>query len=260
MALSRAIDRGRGVPEAQALLRGTLHETGKSVLFSDEMTVVATASSSWRQKLLNLGGILDGLDASIVITVREPARALFSYYIERLPRLGCGGISFEDFALRRPEAEIFHYRKFFDHASRALAGTRLIVVQFEELIRGNFGELGVLLGSAGLATRGATLPVLNTKVGDKPFFVVEVPISVATAARAMCGAVGISPRWLDGKLPYLAKVAGRLAKKRVARQRLTILRPSEDDFDGLRRALADETSWLGDNFGIDYLTRAQAAN
>jgi len=78
----RAVDTGLRVGEVRKELELKIAQ-GKTVIFSEEMiTVSSTTSSTWREKLKNLGNILKGLQYDIVVTVRDPIPALFSYYVE----------------------------------------------------------------------------------------------------------------------------------------------------------------------------------
>ncbi len=72
---------GDGIDELARTLSEML-ESGATYVLSEEMLTVSSGNASWQAKLTNLAKLLNGLDYSILVTVREPTAAMFSYYIE----------------------------------------------------------------------------------------------------------------------------------------------------------------------------------
>lgn len=81
------------------------------IILSDEMLTVSSGAIRWRQKLANLSDFLGNIDYRVLVTVRDPVDAMFSYYVELYHHFRRRRKSPEELACHDEAMEIFHYDK-----------------------------------------------------------------------------------------------------------------------------------------------------
>src|SRR5512143_3414004 len=74
-----AISSGREISKINNELRSRL-QSGENLIVSEEMITVTQDEVTFGAKLKHLSMLMSGLDYQIILTVREPVSALFSYY------------------------------------------------------------------------------------------------------------------------------------------------------------------------------------
>lgn len=110
--------------------------TGQSILLSDEMVTVSGKGADWEQKIHNLAEITKELEYSLLITVREPVDAMFSFYVELYSRFRKRGRGFIDTALYDNDMAIYHYQSFFELLYTLFGAQHLFVTDFRSIISG----------------------------------------------------------------------------------------------------------------------------
>lgn len=114
----------------------------KSVLISEEMFTVSQKKCSWKEKLQNCAKLIEGFDYKILVTIRDPIDAMFSYYIERATvEHFLRGKSFVDIAKFDEAMKIYHSQYFFNWLYSVFEPNRIETACFERLVRGDFSEL-----------------------------------------------------------------------------------------------------------------------
>jgi len=230
----RAVDTGLRVGEVRKELELKIAQ-GKTVIFSEEMiTVSSTTSSTWREKLKNLGNILKGLQYDIVVTVRDPIPALFSYYVELHRDNYSHGEEFMDRALSDEVMEIFHYRKLTEKLVEFFDYNNIHIFKFEDLILNNMESLGRLI-SSDYREGDIVLKDLNRKKKNESFVYVKRKINVPLIVLIFLNKL----RLLENGSFYSFKST-------------KIERPSKEDVQKLKVILSNETLALKEYFGISY--------
>lgn len=147
-----AVMKGHDLSKTKDLL-SNLMRCDNNILISEEMTLVSNIGNSWRNKINTLSLLVKGLDYQLIITVREPLRAMFSYYVEILPTIlkSSGQLvdprGFVWRALHDEIMEIFHYEKLIDHLTKNFDKSRINVVRFEDIIKGEISSILNIIGS-----------------------------------------------------------------------------------------------------------------
>jgi len=123
-----------------------LVEQQRAVLISDEMITVVTEKSDWKQNLKNVRSLLDGHDYRLLITIRDPLDAMFSYYVERYDYFRVNYKVFDQQILDSIDMEIFRYQSFLSYIKNEFGSDRVYVADYSKIISGDFGEIESFLG------------------------------------------------------------------------------------------------------------------
>ncbi len=212
-----------------------------SVLISEEMFTVSQSTVSWRDKLENIKHIVNGMDYKILVTVREPVSALFSYYVELYPRFSNRWESFSECALHDEDMEIFHYRKLLTKMFEIFDGDRIHVVKFEEIITPVPKET-VLTHLSHHNKR---------KVKDDYVYSRHNRSIIDTVYQHFLD-LGLGKTQAFTLIKKMGRPAVQLLDRLAFRRKIKIQRPSEDVLCFLREKLASETVALEERFGIKY--------
>lgn len=81
----KAVESRENIDNIRILLNKEISK-GHTLIISEEGMTVPSGNITWKKKLENLGKIVRGFDYTIIVSVREPSSALFSYYCELYPR------------------------------------------------------------------------------------------------------------------------------------------------------------------------------
>ena len=248
-----AICRGEQLEHAKRFLIDKLGRNElKKLVFSEEMIVVSQGANTWRRKLFNLSNLISRVDYQLVVTVREPAAALFSYYTELYPQLLKDRISFQHFARKDERAEIFHYGKLFGELERLFGFDRVTVVKFEDLINKNLSSVFDLLEMDDTERQKIQIHVRNSRQHRADGVLLEKPRSLLSPMRAMLTAVGLKGFSFRKKLPALLPMVDLLKRVSLPKRRYLVPKPAKGELEKLRRDLSGQTEAAYSLFGIDY--------
>ena len=218
---------------------------GKNLLISEEMIVVG----DWKQKILNLARIIKDFDYQLIITVREPAEAMFSYYVELYHIFKKEKLTFYDTAIYNDYMKIFYYKCFIQHLLKYFEKDRINIFKFEEIIKGN------ILGIEKVLSISQNFEIQNNNFRKKTSKYVR-----RHQDRRITNI--LSNTLIFRKLIFLLKDSFlKPVLKRLFHlfdflkivKRTKINKPSVPELQSLRLILKDETSYLSDEFGIQYL-------
>lgn len=140
----RTIDSGEQLASTREELSKALCKN-RSLIISEEMLTVTTPSSTWEEKLLNLSTVLEGLDYKILITLREPAEASFSFYVELFHRYLNSNLDFPDIAIYHPDFKIFNYQRLIQCLDEKFISTNITFAPFEALSENNLTPINMFL-------------------------------------------------------------------------------------------------------------------
>lgn len=232
----------------------SMQDAGETVLISEEMLTVSVNRASWREKLKNLAEVLRGLDYVLVLTVREPSAALFSYYVELNEQFGRflrDERSFLEVAQRDEVMQVFHYGKLTDEIFKHFDKERLFVTKFEDVVTGNLEDLHRLITSGRQDWKGLDFKKHNEKkqVGNVVYTNKEV--SLADLARGLVRSCGLKDaRMIARAKKTLAPVIRGMNKVTVSKKKF--IKPSQEEMRQLKSYLREETAALERHFGIRY--------
>lgn len=225
---------------------------GKTILFSEEMITASEGHYSWRTKLRNLKNIVKQYDYEIIVTVREPVSALFSYYCELFPRLSNGANGFRECVLEREEFEIYHYGKLIDVLLECFDRERIHVIRFEDIIKNDLESLLAVISPIDGGLFRFSVSNRNSKAQNLLFVETKYHLSMLDVLYGLVGRMGLR----KGKVTLLVK---RLLRRQIKQldqiklhRRVQVSRPSAEDKFLVRLSLRQETERLNKEFGINY--------
>jgi hypothetical protein len=245
-----AIKSGRQIGELRDELMGRL-DSGETLILSEEMIAVSQDTMAFREKLRNLSKLLNGLDYQIILTVREPAAALFSYYVERYDEFYRRNIGFMDAAMQDESMFIFHYKKLINELLDNFEKQRVHVYQFESLIKGELQGLCDLIVPGKYTESDLQFTKHNTKVTGADVVYTNKSSSAGTLLRRKL--VSIKRRY-----PGIFNVIKRglnplgLLLDRIPLSEMKVQRPSDVEMKRLKEYLSEETAALSTSFDIHY--------
>jgi hypothetical protein len=243
------IRNGGDVNLVRNLLINKLSE-GKVLLLSEEMIVVG---AKWRECLERLGAALKGLNYQIVVTVREPAEALFSYYCEQYKYYLSKNVSFFDAAMDMEEMMIFHYEILLGALKKSFDINRVIFFSFEDITQGRLSGLLRSICDVDFEKHIMIHENSRVKIGNQistqHFYTLLDPMRVVLyRVPVMSRAASVVKR-----IEFLAKIISLIDRVKLKQHKVT--RPSEQEFTRLRNFLANGRSALYASSGINYTSK-----
>lgn len=224
---------------------------GQSLLFSEEMTLVSQAGVDWRTKLKNLASLLKGLDYTLIVTVREPVSAMFSYYVELYSQFSKEKKSFLELAKHDPRMEIFHYNKLFNEISYRFDIDRVFVKQFEEIIANDLNDLCELISPQSDLNSRFELKKANAKKSTVTYIYTGKTLTVAGLLSRIVGKIGMGE---SGFIAHVRQYAKPLVKilNSISIGEMKVAALTETDRQELKRFIKNESNILSRLYGINY--------
>lgn len=246
-AIYRWFANGEGFPHLSDLLREMSHDS--LLLISNECVLSTNIHSDWQLRVQRLARLLDDHEITFYLTVREPTRAMFSYYVEHHLDAPAGHYrGFSQAVERDPRLEIYRYGTLFP-TLEAMLGRSIIVEAYEDVFAGKSDFL------ASLTADGKPFPEsIGRHNAKRTTTDVVVAGNAATLRDRLRQTVYATPigrsRWARRAVASLAPITSSL--DRVKLGPAGVPKPSASDFATLRAALRDDVAYLRERFGIDY--------
>lgn len=237
-----SVNTGRNIRELKQLIKSEI-STGKNLIISEELFTVSEKTISWREKMKNIGKILGGLNYCIILTVREPTSAIFSYYLELYSYFSKLG-SFSFCALKDEAMEIFHYRKLINELFKNFERERINVFMFEDIINSNLTRIVSLISLEADYLLSSKLQNHNKRIKSNGYVYTKYNI---TAKNILCR-IFVFLRINNAKI--IKKICSKL--EYIVLKRIKVAQPSQKEMSNLKAALAYETAALDEYFGIKY--------
>lgn len=118
----------------------------QNVLISEEMITVVTGSADWERNLKNVHSLLRDYDYRLLVTIRDPLDAMFSYYVERYDYFRKALGEFDERVIKSLDMGIYRYKSFFQFLGDEFGSERIFVADYENIISGQFFEIEKFLG------------------------------------------------------------------------------------------------------------------
>jgi hypothetical protein len=226
-------------------------QAGETLIISEEMIVVAQDAATFQKKLGNLSALLNGLDYQIILTVREPVSALFSFYVERYDEFYKRNMTFMDAATKEESMFIFHYRKLADALLANFERQRVHIFKFENIINRHLQQLCDLIAPGKHQESEFQFTNHNKKAGSEGVVLANKQSTAAAFLRR-------HSIFLKERSPAIYNIARYVVKplgfilERIRLAEMKVKRPSEAEMSCLKVYLHEETAALDTMFGIKY--------
>lgn len=222
-----------------------------SFLLSEECILVSECQADWRSKLKNLAKIVHGLDYELILTVREPVDALFSYYVELYSQFSRENKSFLDLAMNDPRMEIFHYAKLFSELSRRFEPNRIFVKKFEDIVLGETSDLYELLIGRPSPALGEKLGVNNHKDKSDGYVLTGKSYTVKDVVKGCLLRLGVDSVYLSDPVKKMFRPLLR-ALDIFEIKKIKVPDVTKGDQEILRAYLKEENLVLLKSYGVKY--------
>lgn len=166
-AVLMAIDQGK-FEEFEDQLSKLSNFSG--VVISEEMITVSTSTTSWDVKLENLSKLLKGHEYEILVTIREPKDAIFSYYIELYESMKSEFPQFHNSVVTDPCMGIYRYASFVKLLESMFKREHIHYASFCQIIKNDFSSVLKFL-DADLGINVEMSRTNNKKSSDKYVYV-----------------------------------------------------------------------------------------
>lgn len=241
-----AVESGREIECIRNKISDSLREC--DLLLSEEMLTVSSATVPWQVKLDRVAEILSGFDYTVIVSVREPVSAMFSYYIELYPRFAKMG--FVESAMSHNDMFIYHYEKLLQKLNQAFGVERLHFVRFEDITQNNIEPLIKLL--IGNRKHGqVTFGIHNSRVKKKGKVVSRYKVTPYTLLVAAYRKMGLRNIKLIHKVAHAAN-RRLLMLDKLSLRTVKVPLPSENEIETLKANMLNEGNALLNRFGIRY--------
>ena len=246
----KAVESRENIDNIRILLNKEISK-GHTLIISEEGMTVPSGNITWKKKLENLGKIVRGFDYTIIVSVREPSSALFSYYCELYPRFAATKKRFLECALTCEEMQIYHYKKLITELYKHFDQQKINFIKFEDIIQGDVNEL---------------LQIIDPQIGKKILINIENQNSrkkttthiitlhrftLADLFGRIMQTLGISNiskiKWIEKVLKPFIKQFNKIKLKDIQ-----IKKPSSDELIELRLQLSKETEALNSLLRVKY--------
>ena len=246
----KSLNSSKDIAKTKSMLENKLKD--EDLLISEEMIVVSNGSFSWKNKIKNLYNIIESFDYTIIVSVREPVSAMFSYYVELFSKYKKLNKSFEKIILSEESMEIYHFRKFFNYLTAFFVNESIKVIQFEDVIKKDYKNLKEVFKIN--VDESFQIGQHNVKKIKSDRIFKKQKYSFGTVLFKIVETIGLYNYLRKSRLNFMLKELFLILNKLSINRNIKIKRPSEQEFSTLRREIKKETTYLMDNYNIDYIS------
>jgi hypothetical protein len=125
--------------DAYQIAVGNIANASK-ILLSEEVTLV-NYNGTWDTKLDRLRKMLEPYDYNILLTIRHPVDAIFSYYVERFEIFKGHYPQFDMSLVQDPEMAVYRYSTFIPFLEKLFGRERIKYADFNSIIRNDLKAL-----------------------------------------------------------------------------------------------------------------------
>ena len=245
-----AIRAGDGILEANQALKKRLVSGKRSLIISEEMLTVGSTEVSWQEQLSNLSKVLVGVDHKLLVTVREPVSAMFSFYVELYDRFQKKGLAFPELALQDNDFSIYHYDRLLAVLAESFGLACVHLQSFENLVRADFSATSDFLDNPTMEAAFSSLNNHNQKKKTKRAVMVPKRLKLRWVTRLYHS--------IGGEQNKLALAFKRIANKPLQKLRSVAYKSipvpvlSDSEEQKLKREMAGTMEVMAEQFGVRY--------
>lgn len=216
----------------------------RHVVLSEEMILLPEPQETWRDKIPRLALLLNDLPHTLLVTVRSPARGMFSFYCELQRNLAFSRRPFLWHALHDDRLTIYRYRRLFTCLFEHFERRHVHVVPFEDLIAGNMEGLCQALQ---VSPPSLTIQNRNAKAKHPAGVALTVPRTLGSALRTLGARGGLSVAAWEPRLGASLRLLDR-----ISLPDRHVVNPSDEDWEQVHALLRDDCAWLMEEFAVAY--------
>jgi hypothetical protein len=114
-------------------IKSRLHMNNKPFVLSEECFCLDIGKTSWQEKLNRLASVFNEHEIQMLVTIRNPVSAIFSYYVETYPLIKSKYPDLISFANKSNLAKIYNYEYLDSVIMNAFGNVKICYVPFELL-------------------------------------------------------------------------------------------------------------------------------
>lgn len=142
----------------------------RQILVSDEMLVVDTGALTWQRKLENLAKALAAEECEILVVVRDPFDALYSFYVETY-HSNWTNVSFEEFITSSNQASLYKYGYLAKTLCKLFGHSKVKFVHWSKMLDSNSARVWLQESLSIEIDDVATVGHVNVKSSSKSGYV-----------------------------------------------------------------------------------------
>ncbi|MDX1695600.1 MAG: hypothetical protein R3208_17680 [Ketobacteraceae bacterium] len=241
---------GDGLEEVSQALTERLEVEQRSLIISEEMLTVGSAEVTWQEQLSNLSKILSGIDHKVLVTVREPVSAMFSFYVELYDRFQKKGLPFSELALHDNDFGIYHYDGLLEVLSESFDPACVHLQSFESLVKANFSATFDFLDNPTMEAAFSSLKNHNKKKKTKSAVMIPKRLKLQWVTRLY--------HRLGGEQNRFAVALKWIAKKPLQKLRSISFKSvpvpilADNERQELAKEMAGTMDVMAERFGVRY--------
>ena len=246
----KAVNTGEGIEAASDALQSRMRDENKSLIFSEEMLTVSVNGLDWQEKMLRLKNILGAADYRLLITIREPVSAMFSFYLELYSRFKDHGESFLSLAKSNNDFQIYHYDYFLSVVLPLFGKDKVWVHKFEDLVKGDFKGVEEFLEFPTMEQGFSELRNHNAKKrsGNEVYVPVRMQMKWVSGLYRL---VGGSNTVIGRMLSYLGRYPFDKLRK-INYRHISVPALSDNERAELKGEISQSMNMLSEQFGVKY--------
>jgi hypothetical protein len=235
----------------KAKVQSRLNDNNKPFVLSEECFCVDFGNSSWQVKLNRLADIFQGNNVQVLVTIRNPISAIFSYYVELYPTIKSEYSDLIDFSNESNSARIYNYEYLDSVIISAFGNAKVHYVSFESLKSKTF--LPDILDFLGIEDR-FQFELPNTNYKQKSTIDVKTHNRNILSYLVFIWKVPVLSHFL--KLPIVKSVLkvprNVLSNLNMPMSQTKILKPTQNDIVKLNKQYAESISFINTKTNSGY--------
>jgi len=245
-----AVYTGENLEETNAALNERIKEENKSIILSEEMLTVSSGNIAWQEKLARLMRVLEGTDYRILVSVREPVSAMFSFYVELYQRFRSEKKSFLDLALSANDFLIYRYDGLVQYLVDIFGESNIYFQRFEDLLNGNFDGVMRFLDCPEMDEAYTMIGNHNKKSRNANHILVPVRFRLVWVTKLY--------NLIGGEKNIVARVVKRIIKPLLDKVKaenyrsITVPVLEERERNDLKQRLSASMGKISERFGVKY--------
>jgi hypothetical protein len=248
----KAVNTGIDIENTRNELNSMLIYNG-NLIISEELITVSSQDSNWLKKIQNLGVLVSDVNYKVLVTVREPIDALFSFYVELYDRYRNSEAKFVDLASTHDDFKIYNYDYLLKELANNLDLNCIMFYPFERLVEGDISGLRKFLDEVEMTKHYNGLKNNNKRKSSNQEILLEkhLPLNWIRQVHEILG--GKRNKILEPARQFLKPLISWL--RMLPAGNIRIPKPTDQEKQILKEKMAGTSSLIEKYFGISYLTK-----